>query len=91
MGAKLFPAVLEATKEQGELKAFIDKLNRLEQIGAIQSADDWLLLREVRHAFSRDYPDDLALQASLLNQSYILAGNLLDTFNHVKKFAESYS
>jgi len=31
------------------------------------------------------------LQASLLNQSYILAGNLLETFNHVKKFAESYS
>ena len=56
MGAKLFPAVLELTKEQGELKAFIDKLNRLEKIGAIQSADDWLLLREVRNTFSHDYP-----------------------------------
>ena len=91
IGAKLFPAVLKATKEQGDLKAFIDKLNRLEKIGAIHSADDWLLLWEVRHAFFHDYPDDLALQTRVLNQSYRLAGNLLETFNHVKKFAKSYS
>ncbi|MFI3215528.1 MAG: hypothetical protein QX192_01850 [Methylococcales bacterium] len=91
IGAKLFPAVLEATKEQGDLKAFIDKLNRLEKIGAIHSADDWLLLWEVRNAFSHDSPDDLALQTRVLNQSYRLAGNLLETFNHVKKFAKSYS
>ena len=91
IGAKLFPAVLKATKEQGDLKAFIDKLNRLEKIGAIHSADDWLLLWEVRNAFSHDYPDDLALQTRVLNQSYRLAGNLLETFNHVKKFAKSYS
>jgi len=36
MGAKLFPVVLEITKEPGELKAFIDKLYRLEKIGAIE-------------------------------------------------------
>lgn len=32
-------AVLELTKEQGELSAFLDKLYRLEKIGAIASAD----------------------------------------------------
>ena len=32
IGTKLFTAVLEATKEQGELKAFIDRLNRLEKL-----------------------------------------------------------
>ena len=90
MGAKLFPAILELTKEQGELKAFIDKLNRLEKIGAIQSADDWLLLREVRNAFSHDYPDDLELQASVLNQAYQLARDLLTVFEGVKTFAATY-
>ena len=54
MGAKLFPAVLELTKEQGELAAFIDKLNKLEKIGAIESADQWLQLREMRNEFSHD-------------------------------------
>jgi len=35
MGVKLFPAVLELTKEQGELDAFVDKLNRLVKIDAM--------------------------------------------------------
>ncbi|MFI3137849.1 MAG: hypothetical protein QX197_13825 [Methylococcaceae bacterium] len=90
MGAKLFPAILELTKEQGELKAFIDKLNRLEKIGAIQSADEWLLLREVRNAFSHDYPDDSELQASVLNQAYLLAQDLLTVFAGVKTFVAAY-
>lgn len=90
MGAKLFPAVLELTKEQGELKAFIDKLNRLEKIGAIASAEEWLLLREVRNAFSHDYPDDLALQATVLNQSYALAAQLLSIYEDIKVFIEPY-
>ncbi len=78
MGAQLFPAVLELTKEQGNLKAFIDKLYRLEKIGAIDSADDWLLMREIRNAFSHDYPDDPELQAELLNKAFELAARLLE-------------
>ena len=37
MGTKLFPSVLEVTKESGHLATFLDKLNRLEKIGAISS------------------------------------------------------
>jgi hypothetical protein len=32
MGAKLLPAIIELTHEEGELSTFIDKLNRLEKI-----------------------------------------------------------
>ena len=71
MGAKLFPAVLELTKELGDLKASIDKLYRLEKIGAIPSADNWLLMREIRNSFSYDYPDDPEIQSSLLNKALI--------------------
>ncbi len=90
MGAKLFPAVLELTKEQGELKAFIDKLYRLEKIGAIASAEDWLLMREARNTFSHDYPDDQELQAALLNKAYELAAQLLEVLNGIKSFVKSY-
>lgn len=90
MGAKLFPAVLEITKEQGELKAFIDKLYRLEKIGAIASADAWLLMREARNSFSHDYPDDQELQAALLNKVYELATQLLDVLNGIKVFVKPY-
>jgi hypothetical protein len=67
MGAKLFPAALEITKEPGDLKAFIDKLYRLEKIGAIASAEDWLLMREARNTFSHDYPD-LRITSGLIEQ-----------------------
>ena len=90
MGAKLFPAVLEIVKEPGELKAFIDKLYRLEKIGAIASADDWLLMREARNTFSHDYPDDQELQAALLNKVYELATQLLDVLNGIKAFVKPY-
>lgn len=91
MGAKLFPAVLELTKEQGNYQAFLDKLNRLEKIGAIESADQWLILREMRNEFAHDYPDDPAIQAAILNKAYPLANELLAILNKIELFAASYS
>lgn len=90
MGAKLFPAVLELTKEQGNYPAFLDKLNRLEKIGAIESADQWLILREMRNEFAHDYPDDPAIQAAILNKAYPLANQLLVILHKVELFAEPY-
>ena len=91
MGAKLFPAVLEITKEQGELMAFLDKLYRLEKMGAIPSAENWLLLREIRNEFSHDYPDDPTLQSMRLNKAYTLASDLLSILNQLELFAKRYS
>ncbi len=90
MGAKLFPAVLELTKEQGNYPAFLDKLNRLEKIGAIESADQWLVLREMRNEFAHDYPDDPAIQAAILNKAYPLASELLTILHKVELFASGY-
>lgn len=90
MGAKLFPAVLELSKEQGELAAFLDQLNRLEKIGAIPSAENWLLLREMRNQFSHDYPDDPALQSAILNKAHRMSGDLISVLNHVELFAKNY-
>jgi DnaJ-domain-containing protein 1 len=90
MGEKLSPVVLELTKEQGNLLAFVDRLHRLEKIGAIPSADNWLLLREMRNAFSHEYPDDLALQAAILNKAFELAAELISILDGIKVFAARY-
>lgn len=90
MGAKLFPAVLELTREQGNFPAFLDKLNRLEKIGAIESADRWLVLREMRNEFAHDYPDDPVIQAAILNKAYPLANELLAILHKIELFAEPY-
>lgn len=90
MGAKLLPLVLELTKEQGDLDAYLDKLNRLEKIGALPSVDEWLELREMRNAFAHDYPEDSELQAAVLNRAFVASDRLLEILNHVKKFAARY-
>ena len=90
MGARLLPGVLDLTQEPGEFPAFIDKLNRLEKIGAIRSAAQWLRFREMRNQFAHDYPDDPKIQASLLNKAFTLGEALLAALEHVKAFSEQY-
>lgn len=90
MGSKLLPMVLELTKEQGDLEAYLDKLNRLEKIGALPSVDEWLELREMRNAFAHDYPEDSELQAAILNRALSAADRLVEILRHVKQFAARY-
>ena len=90
MGAKLLPIVLELTKEQGDLEAYLDKLNRLEKIGALPSVDEWLELREMRNAFAHDYPEDSELQVAILNRALAAADRLGEILHHVKEFAARY-
>lgn len=90
MGAKLLPMVLELTKEQGDLEAYLDKLNRLEKIGALPSVDEWLELREMHNAFAHDYPEDSELQAAVLNRAFAAADRLVEILRHVKGFAARY-
>ena len=57
MGARLMPAVLKALGEDIAPMSAIDRFIRLEQLGWLQSADDWLMLRQVRNQFAHDYPE----------------------------------
>lgn len=90
MGSKLLPALLELTKEPGDYPAYLDKLDRLEKIGALPSVDEWLELREMRNAFAHDYPEDSELQAATLNRAFAAARRLMEIFIHVKRYAEPY-
>jgi hypothetical protein len=90
MGTRLLPAILEITEEHGDLSAFVDKLNRLEKIGAIASAAQWLKLREMRNQFAHDYPEDPEIQAALLNKALNLAEEMLKVMNHAIQYAERY-
>ena len=57
MGARLMPAVLKALGEDTAPMSAIDRFARLEQLGWLDSADNWLVLRQVRNQFAHDYPD----------------------------------
>lgn len=69
LGEKLLPGLLQLAQEPIAPEAsFIEKLQRLERLGAVASAADWKLLREMRNALAHDYPDAPQLQAAWLNQ-----------------------
>ncbi len=88
MGAKLFPLTLEISKEPDEFPVFIDKLNRLEKIGAISSVEQWLVFRTVKNQFAHDYPDDSEQNAATLNLAYFQATALLNVLEQVREFTE---
>lgn len=67
MGNRLFPAVLQYLQEQYEERPMLDKLNRLEKLGYIQSVEAWQNIRDTRNKFAHDYPDDWAKNAALIN------------------------
>ena len=81
MGTRLLPLVLELTQEQGNLTAFIDKLNRLEKIGAIESAQQWLQLRNLEQRVRPDilmFPDfDANLRDAFRRETELLFEHVL--------------
>ncbi len=78
MGARLMPAVLKALGEDIAALTAIDRFSRLEQLGWLPSADEWLTLRQVRNQFAHDYPDSAAERFERLQAATQAAGQLLE-------------
>jgi hypothetical protein len=57
LGARLLPAALKALSEEVSTMPAIDRFNRLEQLGWLPSADEWLELRQIRNQFAHEYPE----------------------------------
>lgn len=69
LGQKVFPLILELAQEPISLDAtFTEKLNYLERMGALPSAEEWKKLRVARNAIAHEYPDDPMLRASAFQQ-----------------------
>nr|VFK11247.1 MAG: hypothetical protein BECKLPF1236B_GA0070989_102127 [Candidatus Kentron sp. LPFa] len=58
MGARLIPNILRALSEEITAMPTVDRLSRMEQLGWLESAEEWSELRQVRNEFTHDYPDD---------------------------------
>ena len=56
---RLFPLILESLAEPVADKAFIDILNRLEQLEILNSAFAWVELRKIRNDIAHEYPASL--------------------------------
>jgi hypothetical protein len=87
MGEKVMPLILELAQETVPANAtFAEKLNRLERIGAIPSAEEWKKFRIVRNALAHDYPDDPELRTSAINRFLEGAASLSALYRFVREY-----
>ena len=85
MGARLMPAVLKTLGEDIAPLSAIDRFTRLEQLGWLPSADEWLTLRQIRNQFSHDYPDSSAERFERLQAAAQAARQLLTVMAQFQK------
>lgn len=90
LGEKVLPGLLAATLDALPPHAtFAEKLQRLERLGALPSADAWRLLREVRNALAHEYPENPALQAAALTRLLAGARELVSVWHAARTFVDT--
>ena len=83
MGARLMPAILRALGEDVGAMPAMDRFNRLEQLGWLPSADEWLELRTVRNQFTHEYPESAEARFEQLQAAIVAAGRLVELFERM--------
>lgn len=91
MGEKVLPLILVLAQEPiSSGVTFVEKLNRLERIGAIPSAEEWKQLRVARNAVAHEYPDDPELRTSAINRFLAGAKQLSALYLFVTQYIASH-
>jgi hypothetical protein len=83
-GTKLMPAALKVLGEDVASMSVIDRFLRLEQLGWLDSADDWQTLRQIRNQFTHDYPESSAERFERLQAAILAASQLISVFAQLR-------
>jgi len=84
MGDKLFRLILEKYEEDVQSLPFIDILNKLEKLGFLPNAKEWLLLRKIRNEISHQYGDEPEEMSQAINNIFNQKSILIEIYNHIK-------
>lgn len=87
MGQRLFPAILMLGGDWSEDQTFLDRLDLLEKLGAISSAQQWNEIRAIRNKLTHEYPDAPELNAANLNRVVDSIVALRATLDQAEDFA----
>jgi len=86
MGQKLFKNFLKSLGEDYDSLSFLDILDKLEKLGIIPKADEWIQIRKLRNKLTHEYPDNI----SLVKDEIILAIEKIRNFEEVLRVISSY-
>ena len=77
LGDKLLPALLEALGE--ERLILIDRLDKAEKFGWLQSSDQWMAIRQLRNQMIHEYIEDPKVLAEALQTGHGYVKELINT------------
>ena len=85
MGAKLFRYILEYLDEDISSLPMRDILNRLERYHLINSAEEWVYIRELRNEIAHDYPLSDTDVVEVLNELFSKVEVLFTIYEKIKQ------
>jgi uncharacterized protein with HEPN domain len=89
LGEKVFTLILTLLGETVTNKSFIDKLNKLEKLEILPSAQWWQELRQLRNILTHEYPDNPLFIAENLNKAIVQAAALLYFWENLQLYVNS--
>ncbi|WP_409525359.1 hypothetical protein [Nitrincola sp. MINF-07-Sa-05] len=90
IGERLFRLILDLLEEPAKNQPFLDKLNRLEQLGALNSKAQWLELRALRNQLTHKYEDDARSMSEAINQVFDSFSLITEIFQQSQTFITPY-
>lgn len=89
IGAKIFRYLMALMEEETDSVPMRDVLDKMERYGVIDSADEWIYIRELRNDISHEYTTMGHDEVELLNELIGKASELERIYNRAKaKMAE---
>lgn len=79
VGDKLLPLLLVALGEKASSN--IDNLDRAERLGLLNSADEWIIMRNLRNQMVHEYVEDPIVLTSALQSGHIFVPALVAAAN----------
>ena len=81
VGDKLLPLLLDALGEK--ISSAIDNFDRAERLELIQSADDWMVMRNLRNQMVHEYVEDLVVLTNALQTGHSFVSVLIAAANKI--------
>mgnify|MGYP000111295908 CR=1 FL=1 len=86
IGQQALPGILELAEEPLPPETpFAQKLQQLERLDVIPSAEAWRELRETRNAIAHEYPDQPEIRAAVRNRFVQDVGKLLTFWSQIER------
>ncbi len=83
---RILQILLLVLQEDMESSPFIDVLNRAEKLGIIESAQEWISLREQRNILSHEYSEEDEEIVFGINRLYGISKRLCEMYIGIKKY-----